>query len=146
MTFSDLDALIAETLGREYVWKDHALAAAMDGFSIVFEYYDQTDVLYLVGEIPGFDKAAMERCAPEVLRANLFGGKTGGYAAFGYDADEEAFVLWDRMTLAEMLEDPFLDRLDAFLEALETWPARLAELSRRRDQFVSERPHPGMMA
>lgn len=144
MEFADIDAVLIEVLGNGFAWEDGAVGLDYDNYSVGVEYEPEVDALYLTGEFAGFDRAAAERWGPELLRAGLFGDETGGYAAFGYDAEDGAIVLWDRMVVSETDDIDLRYRLELFREAMEEWSKRFAETP--ADETTASAASPIIMA
>lgn len=131
MEFSELDAFLSCHVGESMPWTDDTVLMEVvsdEGGAVVevnIEYAREWDELYLYSPVGWSPDSELGEAGVMLLEANLFGNDTCGYAAFAYDDEEEAVVLWDRMKLAETTVDDFVARYYRFFKALSHWRATL---------------------
>lgn len=129
MNFEELDSLLSGRMDEQIQWEDGSTLIMMDGgeISIGVEYIQEYNDLFLYGEVARLTGEELSKRALELLTANLFALETGGFAAFGYDEEEEALYLWDRMRLSDLDVDAFEERFYRFYLALTNWVGQFAE-------------------
>lgn len=144
MNFTDLDSFLADRLEAPVEWEDGSTAILMDegDIQIGVEYIEDFNDLYLYGEVAGVTPEELAGRALDLLKANLFAADTGGFAAFGYDEDDGALYLWDRMRLSDLDRDGFEERFYRFYLALRHWKEEFPTAA--ASQTGAETPASGM--
>lgn len=108
MDLGELAREVSAFTGKQFTWYDNAMVVVVgDGVQVYLEYMEEQDELYLYSHIASIPEERFERYAVSLLKANFFGGGTGGSAVLAYDAEECRLVLWDKLTLSSLDADTF---------------------------------------
>lgn len=151
MTIDEFVASLSEMLGEPAEWEDDALSFETgDGATVTLEHDPEEELLYLYADVAQVDDRHFGPMAAMLLDASLYGGATGGTAAFGYDREEEKVVLWDKFPLDGLSFDTFRERLGVFVSAVAHWSANIVDESGSFGDAPAANPthiiSPGMMA
>ncbi len=121
----NIESLVTEigiAIGQPVEWHEDATRIEFDdGVEVFVEHFPDSGRVFLFSPVASIPELEAPRYALGLLKANLLGRETGGFAVFAYDDEAEQVVLWDSFDLAGMETEHFTPRLHLFRAAAGAW-------------------------